>query len=45
MVSRRVSAGGTAKGNVVNAINEAQEALKLEKAENKSYKRKKKTPR
>jgi argininosuccinate lyase len=44
MVSRRVSAGGTAKENVLKAINEAQEALKLEVAENRSYKRKKKTP-
>ena len=45
MVSRRVSPGGTAKENVVNAINEAQEALKLEVAEDKSHKRKKKTRR
>jgi argininosuccinate lyase len=45
MVSRRVSAGGTAKENVVNAINEAQEALELEVAENKSYKWKNKTRR
>ncbi len=43
MVSRRVSPGGTAKENVVNAINEAQEALKLEVAEDKSHKRKRKT--
>jgi hypothetical protein len=45
MVSRRVSAGGTAKENVLKAINEAQEALELEVAENKSHKRKKKTRR
>ena len=45
MVSRRVSAGGTAKENVVKAINEAHEALKLEVVESESRKRKKKAPR
>lgn len=34
MVNRRVSAGGTAKENVVKAIDKAQEALELESAEN-----------
>jgi len=42
MVSRRVSAGGTAKENVVNAIDKALEALKLEEAENRPLKRNKK---
>ena len=44
MVNRRVSAGGTAKENVVRAINEAHEALKLEVVESESHKRKKKAP-
>jgi hypothetical protein len=39
-----VSAGGTAKKNVVKAIKAAQEALKLEPAENESDKKKKKSP-
>ena len=45
MVDRRVSAGGTAKENVVKAINEAQEALRLEGIVNESHEKKKKTPR
>jgi argininosuccinate lyase len=45
MVNRRVSAGGTAKENVVKAINEAHEALKLEVVESESHKGKKKAPR
>ncbi|MBW1741026.1 MAG: argininosuccinate lyase [Deltaproteobacteria bacterium] len=45
MVNRRVSGGGTAKENVVKAMNKAQEALKLEVAENESDQKKKKTPR
>lgn len=45
MVNRRVSQGGTAKENVVKAINEAHEALKLEVVESESRKRKNKTPR
>ncbi len=44
MINRRVSAGGTAKKNVVKAIKAAQEALKLEPAENESDKKKKKSP-
>ena len=39
MINRRLSAGGTAKKNVLSAIKEAQEALKLEVAENKSKKK------
>ncbi len=45
MVNRRMSAGGTAKENVVRAINEAHEALKLEEVESESHKRKKNSPR
>lgn len=45
MVNRRVSPGGTAKENVVKAINEAQEALKVEAIEDESHRRKKRTPK
>jgi argininosuccinate lyase len=45
MVDRRVSAGGTAKENVIKAIDEAQEALRLEGIVNESHKKKKKTPK
>ena len=45
MINRRVSSGGTARGNVLKAINDAQEALKIEAAEDESHKRKKPAPR
>ena len=45
MVNRRVSPGGTARDNVVKAINEARDALKLEAVEEESHKRSKQTPR
>ncbi len=44
VINRRVSAGGTAKKNVVKAIKAAQEAIKLEPAEYESDKQKKKSP-
>lgn len=41
MIGRRVSAGGTARVNVEDAIKEAREALELEAAENESYRERK----
>lgn len=41
MVNRRVSTGGTAKQNVLNAIKEARGTLEVELAEDKSNKQKK----
>ena len=44
MINRRVSTGGTARVNVMNAIRGAQETLKLEAAEKESCGRKKDAP-
>jgi argininosuccinate lyase len=44
VINRRVSTGGTATANVLKAIKEAQETLKLEAAEYKSDSQKDNVP-